>query len=74
MPGLLTILHGEIGDKCVNVTPDLSPNIPPVEGDRIELQEVLINLILNACDSLVKVEFTKGISCHHENFIRCIRD
>ncbi|HLA28692.1 MAG TPA: PAS domain S-box protein [Syntrophales bacterium] len=43
---VLTILHHEIVDRHVYVTLALSPDIPHVVGDRIQLQQVLMNLIL----------------------------
>lgn len=53
---VLTILYGELSDKNVHVTQDLSPDIPDVKCSRVALQQVLLNLILNACDSLMNVE------------------
>ena len=32
---------------------NLAVDLPPILGDRIQLQQVLINLILNACDAMV---------------------
>jgi signal transduction histidine kinase len=34
----------------------LAEDIPPINGDRIQLQQVFLNLILNAADALVEVE------------------
>ncbi|HLA28746.1 MAG TPA: PAS domain-containing protein [Syntrophales bacterium] len=56
---VLTILHREITNRDVYVTPDLAPDIPHIEGDRIELQQVIMNLILNGCDSLVNVDLKR---------------
>lgn len=53
---VLTILHGELVDKNVRVIQALSPDIPQVDCGRVELQQVLLNLIMNACDSLTHVE------------------
>jgi len=30
----------------------LAPNLPPVEGDRVQLQQTLLNLIVNAADAM----------------------
>jgi two-component system sensor kinase FixL len=34
----------------------LSPEIPPVLGDRVQLQQVILNLVINACDAMSSVE------------------
>ena len=34
----------------------LSPGIPPVLGDRVQLQQVILNLVLNACEAMSTVE------------------
>ena len=31
---------------------EVAPNLPPVHGDRVQIQQVLLNLILNAMDAL----------------------
>jgi len=53
---VLTILRGELIDKNVHVVQTLSPNIPKVHCGRVEMQQILLNLIMNACDALVGVD------------------
>jgi PAS domain S-box-containing protein len=45
-------LHGDIVARNVRVGLELLPDLPPVHGDRIQLQQILINLLLNAFDAL----------------------
>ena len=56
-----TPLHIEIIDKYVSITPDLSPDLAWawVEGVRVELQQVLVNLILNGCDAMMNVDLQR---------------
>jgi signal transduction histidine kinase len=35
---------------------DLAPDLPDVSGDEIQLQQVIINLILNAAQAMVSIE------------------
>ena len=49
---VIGFLHGDIVARNVRVTLELAPNLPPVHGDRIQLQQVTINLLLNAFDAL----------------------
>ena len=35
---------------------ELAPDLPPVWGDRVQLQQVLVNLILNAIEAMASVE------------------
>jgi C4-dicarboxylate-specific signal transduction histidine kinase len=42
--GLLTIRH-------VGVVTELAPELPRISGDRVQLQQLLLNLIVNACDA-----------------------
>ena len=36
----------------ITIQRSLAPNVPKVQGDHIQLQQVLLNLILNACDAM----------------------
>lgn len=49
---VIGFLHGDIVARNVRVSLELLADLPPVLGDRIQLQQVLINLLLNAFDAL----------------------
>lgn len=53
---VLRILHGEITDRNICVNLDLNRDIGPVLGSHINLQQVLLNLILNALDAMSHLE------------------
>ena len=44
----IRILNSELVGQGVTVTTDLSENLPKIHGNRIQLQQVLMNLITNA--------------------------
>jgi PAS domain S-box-containing protein len=50
---------GELTSRRVAVATTLSPAIPLVLGDRVQLQQVLLNLVLNACDAMNKMPATE---------------
>ena len=48
----LELAHADLVTRRVLVTTDVEPGLPPVPVDRVQLQQVLLNLILNACDAM----------------------
>ncbi|HWN17465.1 MAG TPA: MASE1 domain-containing protein [Gemmatimonadales bacterium] len=53
---VLGLLHSDLIERRVSAATQLAPSLPPVLGDRIQLQQVLLNLILNACDAMADRE------------------
>lgn len=49
---ILMILQSDAALRNVRVVLDVSPDLPQVRGDRIQLQQVLLNLLLNAFDAM----------------------
>jgi two-component system sensor kinase FixL len=49
---VLRLLGNEIDDQGVIVDLGLAPNLPPVQADRILIEQVLLNLLNNACDAV----------------------
>jgi signal transduction histidine kinase len=47
---------GELQRNRVTVRHELAVDLPPVKGDRIQLQQVILNLVRNASDSMSTVE------------------
>ncbi|MBU7435865.1 ATP-binding protein [Paraburkholderia fungorum] len=41
--------------RGTRVTLDIDPTLPPVRGDRVQLQQVMLNLVLNAFDAMNEV-------------------
>lgn len=48
----LRLLHGEIVKRTANIGTDLAAALPPIAGDPVQLQQVLLNLLINAMDAV----------------------
>ena len=52
---VLDLAHSDLLSRRMAVTTKLTPSLPRVLGDRIQLQQVILNLVLNACDAMAGV-------------------
>ncbi|MDB4951326.1 MAG: nwsA [Gemmatimonadetes bacterium] len=48
----VALMHGELARHHVAVRTELREGLPPVAGDRVGLQQVLVNLMLNGIDAM----------------------
>jgi PAS domain S-box-containing protein len=58
----LTLLHSELIRRQVAVDTDLADWLPPVLGDTIQIEQVLLNLILNAADAMAATPVKRRIA------------
>jgi PAS domain S-box-containing protein len=49
---VLTLMRSDLIERRIEFTCDLADDIPAVRGDRVQIQQVLINLMRNACDAM----------------------
>ena len=49
---VLALAHSELIERRVTVDTRLAPGLPSVRGDRVQLQQVMLNLLLNACEAM----------------------
>jgi PAS domain S-box-containing protein len=49
---VLRLAHSELIARGTTVSTQLAPGLPKVLGDRVALQQVLLNLVVNACDAM----------------------
>jgi two-component system sensor kinase FixL len=48
----LRLLRSDLLARHVTVQSDLAERLPSIEGDRNQLQQVLLNLLMNGCDAM----------------------
>jgi PAS domain S-box-containing protein len=49
---LLRLTRSDLISRGVSVSNQTTPDLPPAMTDRVQLQQVLLNLIMNACDAM----------------------
>ena len=49
---VLMLIHSDLVARNISLSLQLSPRLPLVNGDRVQLAQVLMNLILNGCDAM----------------------
>jgi C4-dicarboxylate-specific signal transduction histidine kinase len=53
---VLTLTSSELESARVVLSTDLADNLPLIVGDRVQLQQVLVNLVLNAAEAMRTVD------------------
>jgi NO-binding membrane sensor protein with MHYT domain len=53
---ILVLLHSEVARHSISVRTDLAADLPQVMGDRVQLQQVMMNLISNSIDAMDDVD------------------
>jgi PAS domain S-box-containing protein len=49
---VIALTHGEVGKHGASVQTRLTEGLPPIQADRVQLQQVIINLIMNAIEAM----------------------
>lgn len=50
--GFTDVARLDMFSRGVSVTKDLTPHLPLVSGDAIQLQQVLLNMVINGCEAM----------------------
>jgi C4-dicarboxylate-specific signal transduction histidine kinase len=52
---VVALVHRELSTHRVSLRTELAPNLPMILGDRVQLQQVIINLVMNGIESMLQV-------------------
>jgi PAS domain S-box-containing protein len=59
---MIVLLHGEATRCSISVRTELAADLPPVMGDRVQLQQVMMNLMTNSIDAMKAVDETRELA------------
>jgi len=59
---MIVLLHGETTRYAISVRTDLATDLPQVMGDRVQLQQVMMNVMMNSIDAMKDVDGTRELT------------
>jgi PAS domain S-box-containing protein len=59
---MIILLRGEAIGHSISVRTELAEDLPQVMGDRVQLQQVLMNLMMNSIDAMKEVDGTRELT------------
>jgi PAS domain S-box-containing protein len=61
---MIVLLRGETSRYLISLRTELAADLPQVMGDRVQLQQVMMNLIMNAIDAMTDVQGIRELIIH----------
>jgi NO-binding membrane sensor protein with MHYT domain/signal transduction histidine kinase len=76
---MIVLLRSETAQYSISVRTELTADLPQVMGDRVQLQQVLMNLILNGIEAMKDADGTRELALRsqrteHEQLLVTVRD
>src|ERR1700688_1765863 len=60
--GMATLLHSEAARHSISMRTELAEGLPKIMGDRVQLQQVLMNLMINGIEAMKDVDGPRELS------------
>jgi PAS domain S-box-containing protein len=64
---MIVLLRSEATRYSISLRTELASDLSPVMGDRVQLQQVLMNLLLNGMDAMKDVDTTRELTIHSQS-------
>jgi C4-dicarboxylate-specific signal transduction histidine kinase len=64
---MMILLNSEATQFAVSARTELAADLPPVIGDRVQLQQVLMNLMMNSIDAMKNVDGPRELTVHSQH-------
>src|SRR5260370_19011711 len=76
---IIGLLRSEVARYSISIRTELAADLPQVTGDRVQLQQVMMNLMMNSIDAMKDVEGMRelAIKSHrtgNEQLMVCVSD
>jgi NO-binding membrane sensor protein with MHYT domain len=59
---IIVLLRGELARYSISVWPELAADLPQITGDRVQLQQVMMNLINNSIDAMKDLDGSRDLA------------
>jgi signal transduction histidine kinase len=63
---MVALMRSEIARHSISIRAELAENIPRITGDRVQLQQVLMNLIVNGIDAMKGVDGPRELAINSQ--------
>jgi PAS domain S-box-containing protein len=76
---MIVLLLSEVTRYSISVRPELAEDLPQIIGDRVQLQQVIMNLIINGIDAMKDVDGMRELAiksqrAEHEEIVVSVTD
>jgi C4-dicarboxylate-specific signal transduction histidine kinase len=76
---VLRLLHSDLLGRATAVETQLAPNLPPVDANSVQLQQILLNLLMNSLEAMHVTPAEKrriliSTECEADSVVTSVRD